>query len=192
MMYDINTGKEMLSFFGHEASPPLPSSPRMQPNPFLCPSIPVYTSHIAECPIILLPPSFLCFPSPPAFGREGPEDVVYAVCLPPCAQAFASLRAPVPPSRPPSFAISIQDTVISACFSLDSKFLATTSRDNTMILWDAVIGQQVSVFDHEKVVLNAGRLGARGGGEDFAGISATHTAGGWLGGGESWPLHLPL
>eukprot|EP00667_Euglena_gracilis_P002332 EG_transcript_2331 len=46
-----------------------------------------------------------------------------------------------------------EDTVISACFSLDSKFLATTSRDNTMILWDAVIGQQVSVFDHEKVVL---------------------------------------
>jgi len=46
-----------------------------------------------------------------------------------------------------------EDTVISACFSLDSKFLATTSRDNTMILWDAVIGQQFSVFDHEKVVL---------------------------------------
>lgn len=46
-----------------------------------------------------------------------------------------------------------EDTIISACFSLDSKFLATTSRDNTMILWDAVIGQQISVFDHEKVVI---------------------------------------
>ena len=35
------------------------------------------------------------------------------------------------------------DTIISACFSNDAKYLATTSRDNTMILWDVTTGKNV-------------------------------------------------
>eukprot|EP00906_Rhabdomonas_costata_P015557 RCo022355 len=46
-----------------------------------------------------------------------------------------------------------EDTIISSCFSNDGKLLATTSRDNTMILWDAVTGKQLFIFDHEKVVI---------------------------------------
>jgi hypothetical protein len=46
-----------------------------------------------------------------------------------------------------------EDTIISAAFSSDYKFLATTSRDNTMILWDVVTAKQVLTFEHEKVVI---------------------------------------
>uniref|UniRef100_A0A6T2BQG3 Uncharacterized protein n=1 Tax=Eutreptiella gymnastica TaxID=73025 RepID=A0A6T2BQG3_9EUGL len=46
-----------------------------------------------------------------------------------------------------------EDTVIGASFSLDSKMVATTSRDNSMILWDAVTGRQLFIFDHDKVVI---------------------------------------
>eukprot|EP01064_Diplonema_japonicum_P011668 TRINITY_DN19108_c0_g1_i1.p1 TRINITY_DN19108_c0_g1~~TRINITY_DN19108_c0_g1_i1.p1 ORF type:complete len:483 (+),score=85.10 TRINITY_DN19108_c0_g1_i1:42-1451(+) len=45
------------------------------------------------------------------------------------------------------------DTIISACFSNDAKYLATTSRDNTMILWDVTTGKQTLTFEHEKVVI---------------------------------------
>lgn len=46
-----------------------------------------------------------------------------------------------------------QDTVISATFSADGKYLATTSRDHTMILWDVVTAKQILQFDHAKVVI---------------------------------------
>eukprot|EP01063_Lacrimia_lanifica_P013733 TRINITY_DN2034_c0_g3_i1.p1 TRINITY_DN2034_c0_g3~~TRINITY_DN2034_c0_g3_i1.p1 ORF type:complete len:464 (+),score=125.98 TRINITY_DN2034_c0_g3_i1:168-1559(+) len=46
------------------------------------------------------------------------------------------------------------DTIISACFSNDAKYLATTSRDNTMILWDVTSGKQTLTFEHEKVVIS--------------------------------------
>lgn len=46
-----------------------------------------------------------------------------------------------------------EDTIISACFSVDAKYLATTSRDNTMILWDVTTGKQILTFEHEKVVI---------------------------------------
>lgn len=46
-----------------------------------------------------------------------------------------------------------QDTVINATFSSDGKYLATTSRDHTMILWDVVTAKQLLTFDHAKVVI---------------------------------------
>ena len=46
-----------------------------------------------------------------------------------------------------------QDTVINATFSSDGKYLATTSRDHTMILWDVVTAKQMLTFDHAKVVI---------------------------------------
>jgi len=46
-----------------------------------------------------------------------------------------------------------EDTIISVCFSIDYKFLATTSRDNTMILWDVITAKQLLTFEHEKVVI---------------------------------------
>lgn len=46
-----------------------------------------------------------------------------------------------------------RDTVISSAFSPDGKFLATTSRDHTMILWDVVTAKQILTFDHAKVVI---------------------------------------
>jgi hypothetical protein len=46
-----------------------------------------------------------------------------------------------------------QDTVINAAFSSDGKYLATTSRDHTMILWDVVTAKQILTFDHAKVVI---------------------------------------
>eukprot|EP00760_Papus_ankaliazontas_P018979 PhM_4_TR17803/c0_g1_i1/m.19034 len=46
-----------------------------------------------------------------------------------------------------------EDTIISAAFSADHKYLATTSRDNTMILWDVVTAKQILTFEHEKVVI---------------------------------------
>lgn len=46
-----------------------------------------------------------------------------------------------------------QDTVINATFSSDGKYLATTSRDHTMILWDVVTAKQILTFDHSKVVI---------------------------------------
>jgi WD40 repeat protein len=46
-----------------------------------------------------------------------------------------------------------QDTVINAMFSSDGKYLATTSRDHTMILWDVVTAKQLLTFDHAKVVI---------------------------------------
>eukprot|EP01062_Namystynia_karyoxenos_P023812 TRINITY_DN1922_c0_g1_i2.p1 TRINITY_DN1922_c0_g1~~TRINITY_DN1922_c0_g1_i2.p1 ORF type:complete len:497 (+),score=150.87 TRINITY_DN1922_c0_g1_i2:134-1624(+) len=49
-----------------------------------------------------------------------------------------------------------EDTIISACFSVDAKYLATTSRDNTLILWDVTTGKQILTFEHEKVVICCG------------------------------------
>ena len=46
-----------------------------------------------------------------------------------------------------------RDTVISANFSPDGKYLATTSRDHTMVLWDVVTAKQILTFDHAKVVI---------------------------------------
>lgn len=46
-----------------------------------------------------------------------------------------------------------QDTIINAAFSYDTKFLATTSRDHTMILWDVVTSKPVLTFEHQKVVI---------------------------------------
>lgn len=46
-----------------------------------------------------------------------------------------------------------QDTVIHATFSHDGKYLATTSRDHTMVLWDVVTAKQLLTFDHAKVVI---------------------------------------
>ncbi|KAJ9449618.1 putative WD repeat-containing protein [Diplonema papillatum] len=46
-----------------------------------------------------------------------------------------------------------EDTIINACFSNDAKYLATTSRDNTMILWDVATGKQTLTFEHKKVVI---------------------------------------
>jgi WD40 repeat protein len=46
-----------------------------------------------------------------------------------------------------------QDTVIFATFSACGKFLATTSRDNTMILWDVVTQKAILTFEHARVVI---------------------------------------
>jgi WD40 repeat protein len=46
-----------------------------------------------------------------------------------------------------------EDTIIGAHFSNDGKHLATASRDNTLILWDTVIGKQIFVFEHERIVI---------------------------------------
>ena len=46
-----------------------------------------------------------------------------------------------------------QDTVIHASFSSDGRYLATTSRDNTMILWDVITSKQLLTFEHSKVVI---------------------------------------
>lgn len=46
-----------------------------------------------------------------------------------------------------------EDTIIGAHFSNDGKQLATASRDNTLILWDTVIGKQTFVFEHERIVI---------------------------------------
>jgi WD40 repeat protein len=46
-----------------------------------------------------------------------------------------------------------QDTVIHAVFSPCGKFLATTSRDNTLMLWDVVTQKAVLTFEHGKVVI---------------------------------------
>eukprot|EP01004_Peranema_trichophorum_P002232 NODE_1324_length_2010_cov_43.453100_g1119_i0.p1 GENE.NODE_1324_length_2010_cov_43.453100_g1119_i0~~NODE_1324_length_2010_cov_43.453100_g1119_i0.p1 ORF type:complete len:478 (+),score=65.11 NODE_1324_length_2010_cov_43.453100_g1119_i0:84-1517(+) len=46
-----------------------------------------------------------------------------------------------------------EDSIISVSYSLDCKLLATTSRDNTMMMWDAVTGRQLFIFDHDKVVI---------------------------------------
>eukprot|EP00906_Rhabdomonas_costata_P029771 RCo042057 len=46
-----------------------------------------------------------------------------------------------------------EDTIIGAAFSRDGRTLATTSRDNSMILWDAVTGRRLFIFDHDKVVI---------------------------------------
>eukprot|EP01010_Urceolus_cornutus_P002030 NODE_261_length_1896_cov_312.192204_g211_i0.p1 GENE.NODE_261_length_1896_cov_312.192204_g211_i0~~NODE_261_length_1896_cov_312.192204_g211_i0.p1 ORF type:complete len:537 (-),score=136.45 NODE_261_length_1896_cov_312.192204_g211_i0:200-1810(-) len=46
-----------------------------------------------------------------------------------------------------------EDTIIGAHFSSDGKHLATASRDNTLILWDTVIGKQIFVFEHERIVI---------------------------------------
>lgn len=46
-----------------------------------------------------------------------------------------------------------EDTIIGAQFSNDCKHLATASRDNNLILWDTVIGKQIFVFEHERIVI---------------------------------------
>eukprot|EP00756_Hemistasia_phaeocysticola_P002502 Hpha_TRINITY_DN11709_c0_g1::TRINITY_DN11709_c0_g1_i1::g.31802::m.31802 len=46
-----------------------------------------------------------------------------------------------------------EDTIISAACSADNKFIATASRDHSMILWDIATGKQVLSFEHEKVVI---------------------------------------
>jgi len=46
-----------------------------------------------------------------------------------------------------------QDTVIHAVFSPCGKFLATTSRDNTLVLWDVVTQKAILTFEHGKVVI---------------------------------------
>ncbi len=43
--------------------------------------------------------------------------------------------------------------IIGAQFSTDTKHLATASRDNNLILWDTVIGKQIFVFEHERIVI---------------------------------------
>jgi len=46
-----------------------------------------------------------------------------------------------------------ESTVTGASFSCNSKFIATTSTDYNMILWDVVTGKQVFVFEHVKIVI---------------------------------------
>jgi WD40 repeat protein len=48
-----------------------------------------------------------------------------------------------------------QDTVIYAIFSPCGKFLATSSRDNTLMLWDVVTQKAILTFEHSKVVICA-------------------------------------
>eukprot|EP01065_Artemidia_motanka_P035355 TRINITY_DN4327_c0_g1_i1.p1 TRINITY_DN4327_c0_g1~~TRINITY_DN4327_c0_g1_i1.p1 ORF type:complete len:768 (+),score=207.92 TRINITY_DN4327_c0_g1_i1:96-2306(+) len=45
------------------------------------------------------------------------------------------------------------DTLTSVAFSADQKHVATTSRDQNLILWDAVTAKVLLQFEHEKVVI---------------------------------------
>ena len=45
------------------------------------------------------------------------------------------------------------DTVIYSCFSPCGKYIATTSRDNHLILWDVVTMKRLLSFEHAKVVI---------------------------------------
>ncbi|CCW63980.1 unnamed protein product [Phytomonas sp. EM1] len=45
------------------------------------------------------------------------------------------------------------DNVISASFSADGKYLATTSKDQTMILWDVMTAKRMVTFKHARVVI---------------------------------------
>ncbi|KEG13853.1 protein kinase [Trypanosoma grayi] len=45
------------------------------------------------------------------------------------------------------------DTVICTALSPDGKYLATTSKDHTMTLWDATITKLLYVLQHDKVVI---------------------------------------
>eukprot|EP00756_Hemistasia_phaeocysticola_P029355 Hpha_TRINITY_DN16228_c0_g4::TRINITY_DN16228_c0_g4_i1::g.12787::m.12787 len=45
------------------------------------------------------------------------------------------------------------DTLTSVAFSADQKHVATTSRDQNLILWDAVTAKVILQFEHEKVVI---------------------------------------
>ncbi|KAG5503762.1 hypothetical protein JIQ42_07278 [Leishmania sp. Namibia] len=46
-----------------------------------------------------------------------------------------------------------QDTIINATFSPDGKYLATASKDKTMILWDVMTAKRLLTFAHPKVVI---------------------------------------
>ncbi|KAG5508155.1 hypothetical protein JKF63_05409 [Porcisia hertigi] len=46
-----------------------------------------------------------------------------------------------------------QDAVINAIFSSDGKYLATASKDKTMILWDVMTAKRLLTFAHPKVVI---------------------------------------
>eukprot|EP01002_Notosolenus_urceolatus_P004960 NODE_2315_length_1151_cov_14.161525_g1922_i0.p1 GENE.NODE_2315_length_1151_cov_14.161525_g1922_i0~~NODE_2315_length_1151_cov_14.161525_g1922_i0.p1 ORF type:complete len:345 (+),score=65.30 NODE_2315_length_1151_cov_14.161525_g1922_i0:70-1104(+) len=46
-----------------------------------------------------------------------------------------------------------EDTIIAARFSADGKYLATTSRDRTLIIWDTVVGKQLFILEHAKIVI---------------------------------------
>eukprot|EP01084_Bolivina_argentea_P220325 373418_1 len=46
-----------------------------------------------------------------------------------------------------------EDTIIAARFSSDGKYLATTSRDKTLIIWDTVVGKQLFILEHAKIVI---------------------------------------
>lgn len=46
-----------------------------------------------------------------------------------------------------------EDTIISAKFSADGRYLATTSRDKTLMIWDTVIGKQLFILEHAKIVI---------------------------------------
>eukprot|EP01065_Artemidia_motanka_P037353 TRINITY_DN4579_c0_g1_i2.p1 TRINITY_DN4579_c0_g1~~TRINITY_DN4579_c0_g1_i2.p1 ORF type:complete len:750 (+),score=241.92 TRINITY_DN4579_c0_g1_i2:58-2250(+) len=55
------------------------------------------------------------------------------------------------------------DTLTSVSFSADQKHIATTSRDQNLILWDAITAKVTLQFEHEKVVIcsawsHSGRL----------------------------------
>ncbi|ORC87834.1 protein kinase [Trypanosoma theileri] len=45
------------------------------------------------------------------------------------------------------------DTVICTAISPDGKFLATTSKDHTLTLWDATVTKLLCVIEHDKVVI---------------------------------------
>ncbi|KPA76097.1 hypothetical protein ABB37_07873 [Leptomonas pyrrhocoris] len=46
-----------------------------------------------------------------------------------------------------------QDTIINATFSPDGKYLATTSKDKSMILWDVMTARMLLTLTHPKVVI---------------------------------------